>query len=286
MDNTRVFNQDCMIGMKDFPDKHFDLAIVDDLQTGKAGEYLVCADLILNGFVAYPSEQGLPYDVVMDFNGRLLKVQVKSTRGLRQLQQRKIPVIGEDGNTNKSRSKLAKSKDYSGKNWDQDSPDVEYFIELIRVSRNQIIWGANHFIHKIPYPSPCWIVWDKVNGENDFADCELAYTSFKSAVRQVTFMWHGFMQGSDFVGNMRGDKSQNEQRIHPTQKPIKLYKWLLKNYAKPGDKILDTHLGSQSSRIAAFDMGFDFTGYELDKDYFEAGCKRFEQHKSQLKLFV
>lgn len=108
-DRTKVFHGDCMEFMKDYPDKHFELAIVDDLQTGKAGGYLVCADLILRGFVAYPSEQGLPYDVVMDFNGRLLKVQVKSTRGLRQLQQRKIPVsayifnIKRRGKKNKNR---------------------------------------------------------------------------------------------------------------------------------------------------------------------------------------
>jgi site-specific DNA-methyltransferase (adenine-specific) len=125
-----------------------------------------------------------------------------------------------------------------------------------------------------------------VNGENDFADCELAYTSFKTAVRQVTFMWHGFMQGADYNGGMRGNKKENEIRIHPTQKPVALYKWILANYAKGGDRILDTHLGSGSSRIAAFDMGFDFTAFEIDKDYFDAQEKRFSQHKAQLKLFT
>lgn len=184
--------------------------------------------------------------------------------------------IDEDGKTNHTRGKLAKAKNYSGKNWDNSSPDVQYFNELIRVSQNQIIWGANHFISKIPLDSSCWIVWDKVNGDNDFADCELAYTSFTSAVRKFEFTWNGMLQG---------DMKNKETRIHPTQKPVKLYKWLLTNYAKPGDKILDTHLGSGSSRIAAWDMGFDFFGCELDADYFAASQKRFDNFKLQQKLF-
>jgi len=193
--------------------------------------------------------------------------------------------IGESSRNNKGRSKLAKSKDYGNKSWDNDSPPVEYFNELIRVSKNQIIFGANHFISKLPFDSPCWIVWDKVNGDNDFADCELAWTSFKTAVRQVKFMWHGFMQGSNFNGGMKGNKGQNEKRIHPTQKPVALYKWLLDKYAKQGDKILDTHLGSGSIAIACHDYGFDLTACELDKDYFDAAMKRLRQHQSQTKLF-
>ena len=128
----------------------------------------------------------------------------------------------------------------------------------------------------MPYDSSCWIVWDKENGENGYADCELAWTSFKYAVRKFKFKWQGMLQQ-----NMR-DK---EHRIHPTPKPVALYKWLLSNYAKPGDKILDTHLGSGSSRIAAYDLGFDFYATELDKDYFDAQEKRFQNFKSQLKLF-
>lgn len=160
---------------------------------------------------------------------------------------------------------------YKPKSWDSATPDKTYFDELFRVSKNQIIWGANHF-GNMP-PSSCWIVWDK-DGFGDQADCELAWTSFPTAVRKYKFTWNGFR------------KEMPCDRIHPTEKPVSLYKWLLKNYAKEGDRILDSHMGSQSSRIAAFDMGFDFTGYELDKDYFEAGNKRFEQHKAQLKLFV
>jgi len=146
--------------------------------------------------------------------------------------------IGENGDKNKSRGKLAVAKDYKAfAGGDVSAPDSAYFDELKRVSKNQIIWGANHFIDNLPFncSSPCWIVWDKVNGESDFADCELAYTSFKTAVRQFRFQWAGMLQG---------DMKNKELRIHPTQKPVKLYEWLLQNYAKQGDKILDTHLGS------------------------------------------
>ena len=182
--------------------------------------------------------------------------------------------IGEDGGDKKRGTKSIKTPIHNKKNWDSEPPKIEYFNQLLRVSKNQIIWGANHFIKNIPYNSSCWIVWDKDN-TGDFADAELAYTSFKSAVRIFKFRWNGMLQQ-----NMK-DK---EQRIHPTQKPVALYKWLLQNYAKQGDKILDTHLGSGSSRIAAYEMGFDFTAFELDKEYFEAQEKRYNNHISQLKL--
>ena len=154
-------------------------------------------------------------------------------------------------------------------------PDKEYFDELMRVSKNQIIWGANHFISKIPYDSHCWIVWDKENGDNDFADCELAWTSFDTAVRRFRFRWAGMLQG---------DMANKEFRIHPTQKPVALYQWILSKYAKQGDKILDTHLGSGSSRIACYNGGYDFWGYEIDKEYFEKQEQRFENHTSQLRM--
>jgi site-specific DNA-methyltransferase (adenine-specific) len=135
---------------------------------------------------------------------------------------------------------LAKKSDFKKKDWDNQSPNETYFRELKRVSKNQIIWGANHFIEKIPNPnSSCWIVWDKENGDNFFADCELAYCSFKTAVRKFKFRWQGMLQG---------DMKNKESKIHPTQKPVRLYEWLLANYAKEGDKILDTHVGSGSSR--------------------------------------
>ena len=171
---------------------------------------------------------------------------------------------------------ITAAKDYIKKNWDGKAPDNAYFDELIRVSKNQIIFGANHFISKVPYDSPCWIVWDKENSGN-FADCELAWTSFNTAVRKFSFMWNGMMQG-----NMKN----KESRIHPTQKPVALYKWILKNYAKPGDKIFDSHVGSGSIRIACHDMGFDFEGCEIDKDYWEAQEERYKVHSAQSELFA
>jgi len=185
--------------------------------------------------------------------------------------------IGESTNNNKSRSKLAKSKDYGNKNWDDNAPIRDYFIELKRVSQNVIIWGANHFIENISNAnSSCWVVWDKMNGDNDFADCELAYTSFKTAVRKISLRWNGMLQH---------DMKNKEVRIHPTQKPVKLYEWLLMNYAKYGDKILDTHLGSGSVAIACHNLGFDLTACELDKEYYEAAIKRLKQHQAQQTLF-
>ena len=176
--------------------------------------------------------------------------------------------IGEDGKSNHSRGCLAKSQEYTPKELDSDAPDKEWFDELRRVSRNQIIWGANHFISRIPYDSPCWIVWDKDNGKTDFADCELAWSSFPTAVRRFHFKWQGMLQG---------DMAHKEVRIHPTQKPVALYAWLLKNYAKMGGVIFDPMMGSQSSRIAAYKMGFDYVGCELDKEYFDNGCERFRK---------
>lgn len=170
---------------------------------------------------------------------------------------------------------LAKKSNFKKKNWDNKSPSTDYFKELKRVSKNQIVWGANHFISKIPFDSSCWIVWDKQNGDNFFADCELAYTSFKTAVRKFQFRWQGMLQGC---------MSNKEIKIHPTQKPVDLYKWLLKNYAKDGDKILDTHLGSGSIAIACHYMGFDLTACELDKEYFDNAMERITNQTRQQTL--
>lgn len=220
---------DCMDYLLEFPDKYFDLAIVDP-----------------------------PYG------------------------------IGEDGSKNHTRGKLAKPRDYKGYTGnDLKAPDKGYFDELFRVSNNQIIWGANHFISKIPYDSSCWIVWDKVNGGTDFADCELAWTSFRSAVRKVTFMWNGMMQGKSVYDGetVQGNKALNEHRIHPNQKPVALYDWILSKYAKPGDKILDTHTGSASSLIACHKNGFDYIGFEKDPYYYELAKKRLDDYKAQITLF-
>jgi site-specific DNA-methyltransferase (adenine-specific) len=158
-----------------------------------------------------------------------------------------------------------KAKDYGAKEWDKQPPNEEYFRQLFRVSKNKIVWGANHFISKMPHDSSCWLVWDKDNTGN-FADCELAWTSFDTAVRKFKFTWNGMLQQ---------DMKNKEARIHATQKPIALYDWIFKNYAKEGQAILDTHLGSQSSRIAAHKAGLNFIGFETDPDYFKQGCERF-----------
>ena len=186
------------------------------------------------------------------------------------------PPYGININHNIGRRKGDKPSDYKKVTWDNEPPSKEYFIELMRVSKNQIIWGANHFISKIPFDSSCWIVWDKDNS-GDFADCELAYTSFNTAVKKFKFRWNGMLQE-----NMKN----KEQRIHPTQKPVALYKWLLNNYANKGDKILDTHVGSASSLIACYDLGFDYMGFELDEEYYNNAIDRLSKHKAQMNLFI
>ncbi len=163
-------------------------------------------------------------------------------------------------------------KKYKGK-WDDKPPDKKYFDELLRVCNNVIIWGGQFFTDKLPQ-SGHWIFWDKINTMPTFGDGELAYTNFnRGSVKRFVFQYNGLLGRED------------EERINATQKPIQLYKWLLKNYAKFGDTILDTHGGSFSSRIAAHEAGLDFTGFEIDKEYFEAGCKRFEIYKAQGRLF-
>jgi site-specific DNA-methyltransferase (adenine-specific) len=171
--------------------------------------------------------------------------------------------IGEDGGS--ARTRGSKKTNGVKKNWDKERPPAEYFIELRRVSVNQIIWGGNYFADLLP-PSRCWIYWQKELG-GDFADGELAWTSFDKVLRQYK------------------KRSETFNRIHPTQKPVALYRWLLHNYASTGDRILDTHLGSGSSAIAAHEMGFDFVGCELDKDYYDASVKRYNNAIMQQRMF-
>lgn len=154
-------------------------------------------------------------------------------------------------------------------------PEQCYFDELLRVSSNQIIWGFNYF--NINYIGSGRIIWDKVNDLSTFSDCEIAYNSQHDHVKIYRYMWNGMLQG-----NMK----QKEVRIHPTQKPVALYQWLLKNYAKPGDRILDTHGGSCSLAIACDIMGYDCDIYEIDKDYYEAALDRFNRHKQQTVLAI
>ncbi len=156
------------------------------------------------------------------------------------------------------------------KNWDNTIPSKEYFKELKRISKNQIIWGGNYFINYL-FNTRCMLVWDKKNGTNPLSDCELAWTSFTTSVRKFTY-------------NHIQDYNSNIKRIHPTQKPVQLYKWILQNYAKEGDTILDTHLGSGSIAVACHDMGFSLDAYELDTDYYNSACKRLKEHQRQLKL--
>jgi site-specific DNA-methyltransferase (adenine-specific) len=165
-----------------------------------------------------------------------------------------------------------KNKKYTKKNWDKKTPEVEYFYELFRVSKNQIICGGNYFTDKLPI-SKGWIFWDKgINGDCSFADGELIWTSFDTVLRKANIRYKGFL-GAD------------KERIHITQKPVALYKWLLDKYAKQGDKILDTHLGSGSIAIACHDYGFDLTACELDKEYLDKAMKRINNHMAQTKLF-
>jgi site-specific DNA-methyltransferase (adenine-specific) len=236
---SEVFNEDCLVGMARYPDKYFELAIVDP-----------------------------PYGIGED--GR--KTKSRCPGYVKQKNGSKLPM---------------RAREYKSAGWDNESPSQEYFNELFRVSRKTIIWGENHMDFTQKKNSSGRIIWDKVNGDSDFSDCEIAWTDCIKSTRQIEYMWSGFIQGKSlsegrtFIGNM----NLIEKRLHPTQKPILLYKWLLTNYAKPGDKILDTHMGSQSSRIAAFNMGFDYYGWEIDKDYFDQGNKRFKELTKQIQLF-
>lgn len=208
---------DCMDVMREFPDKHFDLAIVDP-----------------------------PYGIG----------------------------AAENKGAGKQYGTAAAPKTiYGAKSWDDSIPPPEYFTELRRVSRHQIIWGGNYF--PLP-PTSCWVVWDKLNDATQFADCELAWCSFKTAVRKFSFRWNGMIQG-----NM----AEKEKRIHPTQKPVALYRWLLETYAKPGQRILDTHLGSGSHAIACHYAGMHLTACEIDADYFAAATERIRRETQQL-IFI
>ena len=186
--------------------------------------------------------------------------------------------IGMAGTLGKASKKTKgfsfKAKEYEKKEWDNEIPTQEYFDKLFRISKNQTIWGANYFTDKIPIIKN-YIFWYKkgLSNDNKFNEGELAYLS-NGRTRMIDIWWNGF-----------GTINSGEIRTHPTQKPVALYKWLLKNYAKENDRILDTHLGSGSIAIACWEMGFDLVGYELDTDYFEATCKRLNDHFNQQSLF-
>ncbi len=214
MELNRLYNMDCMEGMKQFPDKFFELAIVDP-----------------------------PYGI-----GIIAQKFTKPSRPNSYLKEPKHTVFNDK------------------------RPTKEYFLELFRVSQNQIIWGATNLYDLLPL-NDSWVFWNKMNGDGShFADGEFAFTSFSCSSRMVNISQHNGTNGG-------------KDRIHPTEKPIKLYKWLLRNYAKPGDKILDTHAGSCSSVIAFIDGGFDWIAFELDKDHYKAASKRIQNHVKQTDLF-
>jgi len=180
------------------------------------------------------------------------------------------PPYGIDINMNMGRKK-GQRKMHTDKKWDNNIPEQSYFNELFRISKNQIIWGGNYFSLAL---TKAWIFWDKeVPDGVSFADGELAWTSYDKTLVKAKIKYTGF-QGMDKGG-----------KIHPTQKPVKLYEWLLMNYANEGDKILDTHLGSGSIAIACHNLGFDLTACELDKEYYDAAIQRLNDHKLQQKLF-
>lgn len=204
------------------------------------------------------------------------------------------PEYGRKEHGGKSRSSFAtqnngkkvwvKDAAYVKKAWDYAPAGPEYFNELFRVSKHQIIWGCNYY--SIPFGAGR-IVWDKCNEGSDQSQCEIAYNSLTTRVDLFRYMWRGMMQGKSAVEGhiMQGDKRKNEKRIHPTQKPVALYQWLLLQYAKTGSIILDTHAGSCSSLVACLDMGFEFVGFEIDPDYYKAACARMQVFKSQGRLF-
>ncbi|HEL1795896.1 DNA methyltransferase [Streptococcus suis] len=163
-------------------------------------------------------------------------------------------------------------------------PGKDYFDELFRVSKNQIIWGVNYFQYDF---GPGRIVWDKVNGQSSFSDCEIAYCSMHDSVRLFRYMWNGMMQGKSIAEGhvQQGNKRLNEKRIHPTQKPVNLYRWLVQKYAKEGDRILDTHVGSASSLIAFEEAGLEYVACEKDEQIYQLALARLEEYKSQIKLF-
>lgn len=221
-----------MQGMKAFPDKYFDLAIVDP-----------------------------PYGL-KEHGGRKRNKYVLQRNGKR--------IFVKDGG-------------YKNRHWDNEPPSEKYFKELMRVSKNQIIWGCNYFSQTF---AGGLIIWDKCNDGSDQSDAEVAYCSMNMRVDIFRYMWRGMFQGKSITEGtvQQGNKKLNEKRIHPTQKPVALYEWILNKYAKAGDVILDTHVGSASSLIACHNTGHKFVGFELDKYYYDLSKKRLDEEMAQMRL--
>lgn len=187
------------------------------------------------------------------------------------------PPYGIDADKKNSVKKLQSkksaglSREYGNQEWDSSIPSDDYFLVLKRVSKRQIVWGANFFNLQ-----GGMLYWHKQVTMPTYSQGELAWLSWLNKIDFVDIAWHGMIQH---------DMKNKEMRIHPTQKPVKLYEWLLMNYAKEGDKILDTHLGSGSIAIACHNLGYNLTGYEIDTEYYEAATKRLKQHQSQIRMF-
>tara|TARA_R100001510_G_scaffold5672_1_gene4513 strand:- start:41 stop:670 length:630 start_codon:yes stop_codon:yes gene_type:complete len=177
--------------------------------------------------------------------------------------------IGISGQKKQKKGKKSDRKHHKEKGWDNEIPSEKYFKELFRISKNQIIWGANYFVKYLNKGTKGWLVWFKGQIGLTMSDCELAYSSFNRPTRVV---------------NINRVDLLKQNTIHPTEKPVRLYQWVLDNYAKDGDKILDTHLGSGSIAIACHNLGFDLIACELDKEYYESAIKRLKQHQSQLRI--
>ena len=194
---------------------------------------------------------------------------------------RNTPVRQKNGKLSK-----IEDKNYRKKNWDDQRPSKEYFIELFRVCRYLIIWGGNHFTDLLPEFSSGRIVWDKVNGKSDFSDCEIAWTNLFSSTRLFRYMWKGMMQGKSISEGyiQQGNKKLNEKRIHQTQKPVALYKWTVSRFFKEGWKVLDTHVGSASSLMVYEELGFEYIGYEKDLDHYNDSNKRLNEFIEELKI--
>ena len=183
--------------------------------------------------------------------------------------------ISKAAGKNKTRGGWAPARDYGNLNWDNTRVSDAVISQMCRVSKNQIIFGGNYYADLLD-PSSCWLVWDKDNGENNFADCELAWTSFKTAVRKFKWRWNGMLQE---------DMRHKEERIHPTQKPVPLFMQILKKYSKPGDLVLDPFLGSGTTAIACLRTGRHYIGIEKHEPYFVKAQERIDKERAQVRLF-
>ena len=227
MINFGFYNMDCMDGMKEFPDKFFDIAVVDP-----------------------------PY-----FSGPNTRRYYGRAESTTQIKRKIYDVI---------------------ETW--EVPKTEYFDELMRVSKNQIIWGCNYFDYHFGSGR---IVWDKCRSKTSFSKAEIAYCSLHNTVEIFRYMWDGMMQGKSIDEGwiQQGNKKLNECRIHPTQKPVNLYQWIAREYIKLGWKVLDTHVGSASSLIAYHEAGIRYVGFEIDEKMYHKAMKRLEAAKSQMSIF-